>query len=221
MHQSADLLGELANRRNFVDRSIEDDGAARHVIEGGLSETLNQRLAAGLLQGDKPLGAVFQQAGQDDANGSSAGVPGQGAEQQVDIVAAVEAIMDQIRHQTWADRQMTVGAAEIAFAWPKLFPLPRDNDWESANLRENMVQLAFALHRPMERDKHRCRKIGRQSVQQLGKRLDAAGRSTDRHDVEGMNLHCREVKECWDISAAGTPKGFDLHQRSMNFGAER
>lgn len=187
MHQSADLLGELANRRNFIDRSIERDGATRHVIKPGFSEALNQRFAAGLFQGHEPLRAVFQQASQDDANGSSAGVPGQGAEQQVDVVAAVEAIMDQIRHQAWADRQMTVGATEIAFAWPKLFPLPRDNDGERANLRENMVQLAFTLHRPMERDKHRCRKIGRQRVQQLAKRLDAAGRSTDSYN--GMGLH--------------------------------
>lgn len=63
MHQSADLVSELADRRDFVDNPIERDGAARHIIEPGLSETLNQRLTASLFQGDEPLGTVFQQAG--------------------------------------------------------------------------------------------------------------------------------------------------------------
>lgn len=63
MHQSADLVGKLANRRNLVDWTIELYGAARHFLEGGFAKALNQSLAASLFQGDKSLGAVLQKAG--------------------------------------------------------------------------------------------------------------------------------------------------------------
>lgn len=165
MHQPANLVSELADGRYLVDSPIQRYGAPWHFIEVGLDKTLNQSFSAGLLQGDKPLGAVLQQAGQDDPNGSFAGIPGQAREQQVNVVAPVEAIRDQVRHEVRPDRQMTGRSAEVALASTKRFALPCDHHWEAASLCENVLQPAFALHRPMEHDQHRRREIRRQCVE--------------------------------------------------------
>ena len=89
-------------------------------------------------------------------------------------MGAVEAVVDQIRHQARSDCQVTGRAAEVAFAWEKPFALPCNNHRERAYACENLLQLAFARYWTMKRDEYRCWKIGRQRLEQLGKRLDPA-----------------------------------------------
>lgn len=73
------------------------------------------------------------------------------------------------------DRQMTRRDAEIALAGEGPFSLPRDDQRKPAYAPENLLQLTFALYRSMQRDEHRCRKVGRQGVEQRRKRFGAFG----------------------------------------------
>lgn len=81
----------------------------------GFLRALHQSSAAGFLDCFEPEGPVFEQPGEDDANGVSAGMAGQRTKQRIDIVAAVNKMNAKVR----ADGKMPFWAAYKASAFPE------------------------------------------------------------------------------------------------------